>query len=79
MRQFVANQARGYTNFPNITYKLGHCKRLFAKPWLAWGCKYELNFGGSSPTHCYTLTIGIKRLSDSSYRGTVRGSGECSA
>jgi hypothetical protein len=76
MKQYVANQARGYTNYPNITYKLGQCKRLFVKPWVAWGCAYQLNFGGSFPTHCYTLTIAIKHLSDS-YRGTVRRQAEC--
>jgi hypothetical protein len=77
MKQYVANQARGHTNYPNLTYKLGDCRRLFAKPWLAWGCRYMMNFGGASPTHCYTLTVGIKRLAASSYRGTVRGSGVC--
>jgi hypothetical protein len=79
MKQFVTNLARNsMKNNPGLTYNLGQCKRLFVRPWLAWRCAYKVNFGGSSVTHCQTLTISIKRLAEASYRGTVRDEGGCS-
>lgn len=51
------------------TYKLGACRVLFRRLWLAYGCQYRVH---GLPNECLDqVTVAVKRLPDGQYRGTV--------
>ena len=65
-----------YPNHPGLTYKLGNCKLLFRRPWVAWGCAYETGVLGpqaGAPRECVVLKLALKRLPEANYRATVAG------
>lgn len=72
-KQFAAHDVRVHPNYP-LMYKLGTCRRLFSKPWVAWRCTYALEgYGPNEPFECDSLTVAVKRLSDGTYRGREVG------
>ena len=65
-----------HPNYPGLTYKLGNCKLLFRRPWVAWGCAYETGALGpevGAPRECVVLKLALKRLLEANYRATVAG------
>jgi hypothetical protein len=51
------------------TYKVGTCRVLHRKPWLAYGCEYRVH---GIPTQCLNLvTVAVKRLTVGRYRAAV--------
>ena len=64
-KKFVLHDLKAW-NRPGATYRLGTCRVLHRKPWVAYGCEYQV-YG--IPSECLNLlTLGVKRLPDGTYR-----------
>src|ERR1051325_1210735 len=49
-------------NRPGASYTLETCRMLHRRPWLAWGCEWELH--GTPPPECLLrLIVAVTRLS----------------
>ena len=69
--KYAAHEVKVFhPNVPGMTYKLGNCKLLFRRPWVAWGCAYETDGG---PLDCVVVKLALKQLPEASYRATVAG------
>jgi hypothetical protein len=54
-------------NQAGVSYTLGTCRVLHRKPWLAYGCAFELH---GYPEYCHgVVTVGVRHLPDGTYRG----------
>lgn len=57
-------------NRPGVSYTIGACRLLHRRPWLAWGCVWELH--GAPPPHCaFRLILGVKHLADGTFSATA--------
>jgi hypothetical protein len=64
-KKFVLHDIRAW-NRAGISYTLLGCRVLHRRPWVAYGCRYEVH---GIPSECLDLlTLGVKRLADGSYR-----------
>lgn len=66
-KKFVEHDLRGRP----ATYKLGTCRVLHRKPWLAYGCEYRVY--GLSDQCLDIVIVAVKRQPDGRYRGTEVG------
>ena len=65
-KKFAAHEVKVW-NQPQVSYTLGTCHLLHRRPWLAYGCGFELH---GVPLYCHGLvTVGVERLADGTYRG----------
>lgn len=68
-KKFVEHDIRAWAR--PATYRLGTCRVLHRKPWLAYGCEYRVQ---GIPGECLNfVTVAVKRLPDGEYRGAEVG------
>jgi hypothetical protein len=66
-KKFVEHDLRGRP----ATYKLGTCRVLHRKPWLAYGCEYRVY--GLLDQCLNIVIVAVRRQPDGQYRGTEVG------
>ena len=67
--RYAQHQVRAW-NRPGVSYSIGSCRVLHRRPWLAWGCEWELH--GAPQGECLErLILGVKRLPDGRYRAVA--------
>jgi hypothetical protein len=65
-KKFAIHEVKAW-NQPGVSYTLGTCRVLHRRPWVAYGCAFELH---GVPLYCHGLvTVGVRRLPDGTYRG----------